>query len=129
MTENRSTMFGGPQQPAFLNSVVGLTGITHAADLNGGNANSVAFTPNVCFPPSCHLHFILYHIQSLDVNNGDIRSSAATAYLTPVENRRKSWLTLVGHQVGYITTILFPVTHKLTYRLQKSISPEPAQQV
>jgi hypothetical protein len=40
-------MFGGPQQPAFLNTIVGLTGIQHSPDLNGGSPNCVSMTPLV----------------------------------------------------------------------------------
>ena len=44
-------MYGGPQQPAFVNTIVGLTGIKHYKDLNGGTPNCVSITPNVrmCF--------------------------------------------------------------------------------
>jgi choline dehydrogenase len=40
-------MYGGPQQPDFVQSIQGLTGITHSPDLNGGSPNCVAYTPNV----------------------------------------------------------------------------------
>jgi hypothetical protein len=39
-------MYGGPQQPAFAATMVNM-GLNHAADLNGGSPNCVAFTPNV----------------------------------------------------------------------------------
>jgi hypothetical protein len=44
-------MYGGPQQHAFVNTIVGLTGINHYKDLNGGTPNCVSITPNVriCF--------------------------------------------------------------------------------
>lgn len=40
-------MYGGPQQPDFVQSIQTLTGITHSSDLNGGSPNCVAYTPNV----------------------------------------------------------------------------------
>jgi hypothetical protein len=45
-------MYGGPQQPAFINTIVGLTGIKHYKDLNGGTPNCVSITPLVRPPPS-----------------------------------------------------------------------------
>jgi choline dehydrogenase len=38
-------MYGGPQQPDFVNTIVGLTGIPHSEDLNGGSPNCVSITP------------------------------------------------------------------------------------
>lgn len=40
-------MYGGPQQGAFVNTTVGLTGINHCKDLNGGTPNCVSITPLV----------------------------------------------------------------------------------
>jgi choline dehydrogenase len=40
-------MYGGPQQPAFVETIVGLTGINHDKDINGGAPNCVSITPNV----------------------------------------------------------------------------------
>jgi choline dehydrogenase len=40
-------MYGGPQQTAFVNTIVGLTGIKHYKDLNGGTPNCVSITPFV----------------------------------------------------------------------------------
>jgi hypothetical protein len=40
-------MYGGPQQSAFVNTIVGLTGINHYKDLNGGTPNCVSITPLV----------------------------------------------------------------------------------
>jgi hypothetical protein len=40
-------MYGGPQQKDFATTIHNLTGITQCKDLNGGNANCVAFVPNV----------------------------------------------------------------------------------
>ena len=45
-------MYGGPQQPAFINTVVNLTGINHYKDINGGTPNAVSITPLVSFPIS-----------------------------------------------------------------------------
>ncbi|EJD00383.1 glucose oxidase [Fomitiporia mediterranea MF3/22] len=75
-------MFGGPQQPAFVDAVRNLSGIKLCPDVNGGNANCVSYTPN-----------------SINPNNSDHRSSSATAYLSPVENNLTNWITLTGHQV------------------------------
>ena len=75
-------MYGGPQQPAFANAVQNVTGIALCQDPNGGDANCVSFTPNTINP-----------------NDNDTRSSSATAYLSPVENKRSNWVTLVNHQV------------------------------
>jgi hypothetical protein len=44
-------MYGGPQQPSFVNSTVSLMGIEHYKDLNGGTPNCVSITPLV------RLHF------------------------------------------------------------------------
>lgn len=43
-------MYGGPQQPAFIDTIVKLTGINRYKDLNGGTPNCVSITPLVCFP-------------------------------------------------------------------------------
>jgi hypothetical protein len=40
-------MFGGPEQPSFVNSTVNLMGIEHYKDLNGGTPNCVSITPVV----------------------------------------------------------------------------------
>ena len=40
-------MYGGPQQAAFVNTIVNLTGISHFKDLNGGTPNCVSITPVV----------------------------------------------------------------------------------
>lgn len=40
-------MYAGPQQPAFVDTIVDLTGITHCPDLNGGSPNCVSITPVV----------------------------------------------------------------------------------
>lgn len=45
-------MYGGPQQPAFINTIVNLTGINHYKDINGGTPNAVSITPLVSFPIS-----------------------------------------------------------------------------
>ena len=75
-------MFGGPQQGYFAQSIQTLTGITKSPDLNGGQPNVVAFTP-----------------QMMNWHDSDHRSSSPAAYLTPVESDRTNWLTLVNHQV------------------------------
>ncbi|KAF8897995.1 hypothetical protein CPB84DRAFT_1815762 [Gymnopilus junonius] len=78
-------MYGGPQQPAFVNTIVGLTGINHYKDLNGGTPNCVSVTP-----------------LTINWHDSDHRSSSAAAYFTPVETVRTNWLTLVTYQVTKI---------------------------
>lgn len=41
-------MYGGPQMPDFVQTIVNLTGIAHYKDLNGGTPNCVSITPLVC---------------------------------------------------------------------------------
>lgn len=41
-------MYGGPQMPAFVDTMVNVTGIKHFKDLNGGTPNCVSITPFVC---------------------------------------------------------------------------------
>ncbi|KAI0716163.1 alcohol oxidase [Cerioporus squamosus] len=81
-------MYGGPQMPAFVNTIVNLTGIAHYKDLNGGTPNCVSITP-----------------LSLNWQDGDHRSSSIQAYYTPVEGRRHGLTLLTQHQV---TKVLFP---------------------
>ncbi|KAF8815895.1 alcohol oxidase [Phlegmacium glaucopus] len=81
-------MYGGPQQTAFVDTIVGLTGISHFKDLNGGTPNCVSITP-----------------LTINWHDNDHRSSSATAYLTPVEAQRTNWLTLTTHLVTKITWI------------------------
>ncbi|KAJ7763137.1 hypothetical protein DFH07DRAFT_939310 [Mycena maculata] len=75
-------MYGGPQQPAFIDTIVNLTGISHFKDLNGGTPNCVSITP-----------------LSMDWHRSDYRSSSVEAYLTPVESERTNWVTLARHIV------------------------------
>ncbi|KAJ6628061.1 hypothetical protein B0H10DRAFT_2209738 [Mycena sp. CBHHK59/15] len=78
-------MYGGPQQPAFVNTIKNLTGISHFQDLNGGTPNCVSITPF-----------------SIDWHRSDYRSSSVEAYLTPVESQRTNWVTLARHIVTKI---------------------------
>ncbi|KAJ7680038.1 glucose oxidase, partial [Mycena rosella] len=78
-------MFGGPTQPAFLDAATNASGIVHCPDLSAGNPNCVTLVPI-----------------SLNYDDNDRRSSAAEAYLTPVENIRKNWVTLTQHLVTKI---------------------------
>ncbi|KAJ7732667.1 hypothetical protein B0H16DRAFT_1381392 [Mycena metata] len=78
-------MYGGPQQPAFVNTIVNLTGISHFKDLNGGTPNCVSITP-----------------LSIDWHRSDYRSSSVEAYLSPVESARTNWVTLARHIVTKI---------------------------
>jgi hypothetical protein len=56
-------MFGGLQQPAFINTIVNLTGIGYLKDLSGGVANGVGMTPFVRTITSqqsmTHLHYVV----------------------------------------------------------------------
>ncbi|KAF5371327.1 hypothetical protein D9758_004222 [Tetrapyrgos nigripes] len=79
-------MYKGPQQPAFIDTITNLTGIQHVSDMNGGDGNAVSMTPLTLSPHA-----------------NDHRSSAAEAYLTPVESQRANWLTLTEHMVTKIT--------------------------
>ncbi|PPR03689.1 hypothetical protein CVT24_007410 [Panaeolus cyanescens] len=78
-------MFGGPQQTAFVDTLINLTNINHSKDLNGGHPNCVSLTPLTINP-----------------HDDDHRSSSAMAYLTPVETVRTNWLTLTNHMVTKI---------------------------
>ena len=75
-------MYGGPQQKAFVSTITSLTGLAYSRDLNGGQPNCVAFTPN-----------------SINWHDQDHRSTAASSYLTPREGSTPNWLTLVNHSV------------------------------
>ncbi|KAB5588733.1 Glucose oxidase [Ceratobasidium theobromae] len=79
-------MYGGSQQPFFVQTIAQTHNVSLCADLNGGSPNCVAYTP-----------------LTLDPSRGDRRSSAAEAYLTPVESRQ-GWTVLVQQQV---TKVLF----------------------
>jgi len=78
-------MYGGPQQKAFVDTIVNLTGINRYKDLNGGTPNCVSITP-----------------LTMNWHDADHRSSAPQAYLNPVESARTNWLTLVTHLVTKI---------------------------
>ncbi|CAG7852449.1 Glucose oxidase; AltName: Full=Beta-D-glucose:oxygen 1-oxido-reductase; AltName: Full=Glucose oxyhydrase; Short=GOD; Flags: Precursor [Serendipita indica DSM 11827] len=75
-------MLGGPQHPAFIATIHNVTGIPHCRDLNGGDPNCVAFVPS-----------------SINPDDSFHRSSSAMSYLTPVENTRTNWLTLLNSTV------------------------------
>ncbi|KAF9268268.1 glucose oxidase [Marasmius fiardii PR-910] len=81
-------MYGGPQQPYFIQSIRSLTGIEKCPDVNGGNANCVSMTP---FTMNWH--------------EQDRRSSSPEAYLSPVESIRTKWLTLTTHHVTKINWV------------------------
>ncbi|KAL5534873.1 hypothetical protein ACEPAG_1338 [Sanghuangporus baumii] len=66
--------FSGPVHAAYPQGMYG--------DLNGGDANCVSFIPHTINP-----------------SDNDTRSSSAAAYLSPVEDERTNWITLVSHQV------------------------------
>ncbi|CAE6445439.1 unnamed protein product [Rhizoctonia solani] len=80
-------MFGGPQQPAFIETIKNTYNISFCPDLNGGNPTCASYIP-----------------LTLDPHRNDSRSSSAEAYLTPVETKRNGWTILVQQQV---TKILF----------------------
>ncbi|KAJ7128432.1 hypothetical protein C8R44DRAFT_830241 [Mycena epipterygia] len=75
-------MYSGPQQPAFVDTIVNLTGMSHFKDLSGGMPNCVSITP-----------------VSIDWHRSDYCSSSVEAYLTPVESQRTNWVTLAWHIV------------------------------
>ncbi|CAG7852450.1 Glucose oxidase; AltName: Full=Beta-D-glucose:oxygen 1-oxido-reductase; AltName: Full=Glucose oxyhydrase; Short=GOD; Flags: Precursor [Serendipita indica DSM 11827] len=75
-------MVEGSQHSAFITAIKNITGIPHCRDLNGGYPNCVAFVPS-----------------SINPEDNFHRSSSAMSYLTPVENTRKNWLTLVNSTV------------------------------
>ncbi len=101
-------MFGGPQQGAFVDTIVNVTGIAHFKDLNGGNPNCVSITPLVrdraYGDPDMSAHLPTSSLQSINWHADDHRSSSIEAYYTPVENRRKGWTILIHHLV---TKVLF----------------------
>ncbi|KAJ3979575.1 hypothetical protein F5890DRAFT_1546233 [Lentinula detonsa] len=78
-------MYGGPEQPDFITTIVNLTGIEHCPDVNGGASNCVSMTP-----------------LTIDWHDSDHRSSSCQAYLTPVESQRTNWLTLTENLVTKI---------------------------
>ncbi|TFK48008.1 alcohol oxidase [Heliocybe sulcata] len=78
-------MYGGPQQEDFISAIGNVSGLAHCPDINGGDSNCVSITP-----------------LTLNWNDNDRRSSSVEAYLTPVENTRTNWLTLVSYQVTKI---------------------------
>ncbi|KAG5337120.1 hypothetical protein C0989_010727 [Termitomyces sp. Mn162] len=80
-----SAMYGGPQQPDFIDTIQNLTGIRRYKDLNGGMPNCVSVTPI-----------------TVNVHDQGHRASAPEAYFTPVENARPNWLILTEHQVTKI---------------------------
>ncbi|VDC03216.1 unnamed protein product [Peniophora sp. CBMAI 1063] len=80
-------MYTGPANPLFVDTVRNLTGIRLIPDIHGGNANGAVYDPI-----------------SLNKFNNDSRSSSAASYLTPVEDTRPIWVTLVEHTA---TRILF----------------------
>ncbi|KAF7324999.1 Glucose oxidase [Mycena kentingensis (nom. inval.)] len=86
-------MYGGPQQKAFVDTIVNLTGISHFKDLNGGTPNCVSYTP-----------------LTMDWHRDDHRSSSVEAYLTPVEKTRTNWITFARH---IVTKILWSDATKL----------------
>ncbi|CCO32582.1 hypothetical protein BN14_06644 [Rhizoctonia solani AG-1 IB] len=59
-------MYGGPQQPAFVQTIKKTHNVSLCPDLNGGAPNCVAYTP-----------------LAIDWRRNDYRSSSAEAYLTP----------------------------------------------
>ncbi|EJC99457.1 glucose oxidase [Fomitiporia mediterranea MF3/22] len=75
-------MYSGPAQPAFDEAIRNLSGIARCQDGLGGNDNCVSHVAN-----------------SINPKDNGRRSSSAQAYLTPVENERTNWLTLINNRV------------------------------
>ncbi|CAE6414335.1 unnamed protein product [Rhizoctonia solani] len=80
-------MYGGPQQPAFIETVKNTHNVSFCPDLNGGSPTCASYIP-----------------LTIDCHRNDSRSSSVEAYLTPVETKRAGWTILVQQQV---TKILF----------------------
>ena len=40
-------MYGGPQNPGFIEAMINLTGIQYSKDLDGGRPNCVTIAPQV----------------------------------------------------------------------------------
>ncbi|VDC03217.1 unnamed protein product [Peniophora sp. CBMAI 1063] len=80
-------MFTGPVNPYFVDAVRNLTDIRLIPDVHSGYPNGVVYVPI-----------------SLNKFDNDSRSSSAASYLTPVEDTRPNWHTLVEHTA---TRILF----------------------
>ncbi|KAL5495915.1 hypothetical protein ACEPAI_1379 [Sanghuangporus weigelae] len=76
-----NSMYDGPHQPTFVTAIQNVTDIDLCQDINDGNANCVSYMPN-----------------SINWHQNVSRSSSASVYSTPVEERT-NWITLVGHQV------------------------------
>jgi choline dehydrogenase len=111
-------MYGGPQQPDFVNTIVSLTGISHFKDLNGGTPNCVSITPLVCSFHFFHLSLgppLLNSSQTLNWHDQDHRSSSVQAYLTPVQSQRTKWTTLTNYIVRLDLLSLFETIRQLMH--------------
>jgi hypothetical protein len=64
---NPNQMYGGPQQPAFISTMVNLTGISLAKDINGGSPNGVSITPLVRNILRLKNHSLTFNRQSTGV--------------------------------------------------------------
>ncbi|KAH9920533.1 alcohol oxidase [Epithele typhae] len=80
-------MYGGPENPAFISSVMNLTGTPYCEDFSSGAPTCVSLSP-----------------QSINWHSDDRRSSSIEAYYTPVEDRRDGLTFLIQHLV---TKVLF----------------------
>ncbi|CAD6901169.1 unnamed protein product [Tilletia controversa] len=78
--------YTGPYQSSFVQSVKTALGVDRINDLSDGHTNGVAYTPNSMLPGS-----------------GNLRSSSATAYLTPIEQKRSNLVVLTTWR-GWKTT-------------------------
>lgn len=110
-------MYGGPQQPAFVNTIVNLTGISLQLIESLDAKHEIKFRHQPLPRPqrwnaelrihnsSCAFfccYVMVWPIiisQSIDWHRSDFRSSSVEAYLTPVESQRTNWVTLARHIV------------------------------
>lgn len=100
-------MYGGPQQPSFINTIQALTGINWNKDLNGGMPNCVSVTPivsiSLCLVYSLSTVSQLCSLfKTINWHDQGRRASAPEAYYTPVENARPNWVILTKHQVRLV---------------------------
>ncbi|CAD6902491.1 unnamed protein product, partial [Tilletia laevis] len=78
--------YTGPYQHSFVQSIKTALGVELIDDLSAGQTNGIAYTPNSMLP-----------------GGGNLRSSSATAYLTPIENKRPNLVVLTTWR-GWKTT-------------------------
>ncbi|KAE8211753.1 hypothetical protein CF327_g4517 [Tilletia walkeri] len=78
--------YTGPYQRSFVQSIKAELGVDLVDDLSAGHTNGVAYTPNSMLP-----------------GGGNLRSSSAVAYLSPIENSRSNLVVLTGSRGWKLT--------------------------